>query len=123
MAKSNTEAMGGGARRPSRMARMKSRPDMARPASAVGSGSNQEMTRERGSPHAAGGDAGGGGGTAAPPGTSGLERIVSCNSAYRMSPMTQLTPDLNDPALGSSGIALGTESRLPEKGGGIAGGG
>jgi hypothetical protein len=108
------------------MARMKSRPDMVRPASAVGTGSNQVMTRERGSPHDAGGDGGEGGGeegvgdgvtaegrpsgvTATLGGISGTECIVSCNAAYRMSPITQLTPDLNDPALGSSGIALGAD--------------
>src|SRR5277367_4444399 len=58
MAKSKTEAMGGGARSPSLIDRRKSRPDITFPASAVVMGSNHVMRRVRSGPQLVGVGAG-----------------------------------------------------------------
>jgi hypothetical protein len=108
MAKSKTDAMGGGASLASLMARMNATPLKVDPASAVGTGSNHVMVRERGTPHSAGVDAGapaGAGspvdvdvdvGTCATPVTAHPlphHMISSCNASYQHSFMTQLTSE------------------------------
>src|ERR1700733_6360022 len=129
MTKPKTDAIGGGATPASLLARTNANPLMVEPASAVDTGSNHVMVRERGTPQSAGVGAG------APSGSSGSapvtahplsdHTISSRNRDYRAQfyDATNIG-GLNDPAPRDAAGGIVLEQRtVPEKGEGMAGGG